>query len=474
MKHVRTRLLTMYIGLTVLMLGAAGFLATVELDQYFHQWLTDDLSTRTDLILTSLRRRPIDHQTLVELGWISAVRITLIDPTGTVLGDSEIPDDKLPSVENHIRRPEIQQAIKSGLGIDTRHSATIGVDYLYLAKQSGDDIMVGTGRVAIVRVSYPLTKLKAMTDDIRWDITLAGLAALVVVIGVSIFMSYRISRPMVAIARDAEKIRAGDLETRIEIRSHDEIGRVAEAVNAMVDQLKKDIAQLKRLEEVRTQFLGNVSHELRTPIFAVQGFLETLLDGALEDPSVNRDFLEKAHAHAMRLNSLLNDLIDISRIESGEMRMSFRYFHLKDFLTSAVDSFEPLASSRSVHLTVGETGSPGLHVLGDRERLMQVLTNLLSNAIKYNRPDGSVTVSVREEKEKVWIDVADTGFGILQEYQARIFERFYRVDKQRSREAGGTGLGLAIVKHIIEAHGGAVSVQSEYGKGSVFSFPIKK
>jgi two-component system, OmpR family, phosphate regulon sensor histidine kinase PhoR len=474
MKHLRTRLLLTYIGLTMLMLGALGTLASFELDSYFRQWLAGDLGTRADLILASLKQTPVHHEQLAALSRTSKLRITIIDSTGTVLGDSEIPDEKLSTVENHRLRPEIQQAFQQGSGTNTRHSATIGVDYQYVAKRVTDSAAVSGKRVEVIRVSIPLTELKTMTDEIRSKIFFAGVLALLLVIGVSMVVSYRISRPMVKIAESAEKIRAGNLETRIEIRSKDEIGLVAHAVNEMVDQLKQDITKLKKLEQVRSQFLGNVSHELRTPIFALQGFLETLIDGAIDDPTVNRDFLEKAHAHALRLNTLLNDLIEISSIESGEMKMSFRYFNIKEFLASTVEDFQPVAASQSVTIALAGAIDPALQVLGDKNRLTQVLSNLINNAIKYNTEGGSVTVSVRDEKNVVWIDIADTGYGIAEEHLTRIFERFYRVDKERSREAGGTGLGLAIVKHIVEAHGGEVTVTSTLGKGSTFSFPVKK
>ncbi len=474
MKHLRTRLLLTYIGLTVLVLVGLGTLATLELDSYFRQWLAADLGTRAELILASLKPSPANHAQLVALAHSAGVRVTFVDSTGVVVNDSEVPDDKLSTVENHHLRPEIQQALRQGSGTDTRHSATIGVDYLYVAKRIADSVAVAGKRVEIIRVSIPLTELKTMTDEIRSKIFFAGVLVLLLVVGVSTFVSYRISRPMVKIAESAEKIRAGNFDTRIEIHSKDEIGKVAYAVNEMVDQLKQDITKLKKLEQVRSQFLGNVSHELRTPIFALQGFLETLIDGAIDDPSVNRDFLEKAHVHALRLNTLLNDLIEISSIESGEMKMSFRYFNVKEFLKNAVEDFQPVAASQSVTLSLAENIDSALQVLGDRNRLMQVMSNLINNAIKYNMAGGSVMVSVRDEKNVVWIDVADTGYGIAEEHLTRIFERFYRVDKERSREAGGTGLGLAIVKHIVEAHGGQVTVTSTLGKGSTFSFPVKK
>lgn len=474
MNHLRTRLLLTYIGVTLLVLMGVGTLVTLELDSYFRQELAADLGTRAELILASINRLQPLHTQVISLARSSGVRITFIDSSGVVVNDSEIPDDKLSSVENHRMRPEIQQAAHQGSGTDTRHSATIGVDYLYVAKRIAVSSAMAGRHVEFIRVSFPLTELKAMTDEIRVKIIYAGVLVLLLVFGVSLIVSYRISRPMVKIAEYAEKIRTGNLDMQIDIHSRDEIGLVANAVNEMVDQLKQDIAKLKKLEQVRSQFLGNVSHELRTPIFALQGFLETLLDGAIDDPSVNHDFLEKAHAHAMRLNTLLNDLIEISSIESGEMKMSFRYFNLKEFLAEAVEDFQPIAETHAVSLTLAENIDASVQVLGDRNRLMQVMNNLINNAIKYNNEGGTVTVSAREEKTQMWIDVTDTGYGIAEEHLSRIFERFYRVDKERSREAGGTGLGLAIVKHIVEAHGGQVKVESTLGNGSMFSFPVKK
>jgi len=232
------------------------------------------------------------------------------------------------------------------------------------------------------------------------------------------------------------------------------------------------IQNLKRVEQIRTEFLGNVSHELRTPIFAMQGFLETLLNGALEDKNVNRVFVEKAYKHSQNLNNLLNDLIDISMIESGKMRMSFRYFGLKEFLLSIYQENLKLANQKNLELHLKEP-LLDVTVYGDQNRLHQVMNNLLQNAIKYT-DKGKVEVEVINSGNKVEIIVSDSGIGIPEEDINRIFERFYRVDKNRSRAAGGTGLGLAIVKHIIEAHGDKVQVVSQAGIGSKFSFCLRK
>lgn len=261
-----------------------------------------------------------------------------------------------------------------------------------------------------------------------------------------------------------------DLPGEINLSKH--LDSLQEEIRQMFEKTKSDIEYLKKLERMRTEFLANVSHELRTPIFAIQGYIETLLGGAVNDDNVNKNFLEKAQRHTLNLNNLLNDLIDISKIESGEMRMSFRYFNINEYLESIVQEFQPMAEEKKISL-VYHNVKDNVQLLGDKQRLRQAFINLLTNAIKYTE-EGSVEVLVEDEPKHCRIIVRDTGIGIPAEDLNRIFERFYRVDKARSRAVGGTGLGLAIVKHIVEAHGSKVEVNSEPGKGSEFSFRLKK
>jgi two-component system, OmpR family, phosphate regulon sensor histidine kinase PhoR len=480
MKHLRTKLLVVYISLTVLVLLTAGILGSSRLNSYFRGWIGRDLDTRARLVLSSLEADTSTtkaglHTRICSLAEASGTRITLIAADGEVLGDSDVPIDRLSSVENHGSRPEIQQAARFGRGTDIRHSATVGMDFLYVAIRLDPAVIASLPlKPAYLRMSLRLDELDKVANEVRFNIVLTSLIGLILVTIVSIMVSRRIVKPITAIAESVATVRAGNLQTRVDVNTKDEIGLVATAVNEMIDRLNEHIAQLKKLEQVRSEFLGNVSHELRTPLFALQGFIETLLDGAIEDPSVNRDFLEKAHAHTMRLNTLLKDLIDISRIESGEMRMSFRYFSLAEILKSVVDGMHPVAEARSITLRLEPEALLPRQVMGDKDRLVQALTNLVENAIKYTTSGGTVTVTVRDSEDRVWVDVVDTGVGMSAEHLPRIFERFYRVDKERSREAGGTGLGLAIVKHIVEAHGGKVEVKSQPGKGSTFSFSVKK
>jgi len=305
------------------------------------------------------------------------------------------------------------------------------------------------------------------------SVTLAGLFILAVAAVLAFAAGQSVVRRTNEMAKIATEIRKGSLDRQIPVSSKDEIGALAESLNSMVTKLREDITRLKKLERVRSEFLGNVSHELRTPIFAMQGMLETLAQGALEDHDVSRDFVERALANTRRLNTLLGDLIEISRIESGEMKMSFRYFDLADFLRTTIAELLPAARQKNIELTIAGADVE-VQGFGDKERLKQVMVNLIDNATKYTAAGGSIVVTCREEPNNVRITVKDSGVGIAAEHLPRIFERFYRVDRERSREAGGTGLGLAIVKHIVEAHGSKVEIESEVGKGTTFSFSLRR
>jgi len=269
-----------------------------------------------------------------------------------------------------------------------------------------------------------------------------------------------------------KKIRLDQYSDPNQIVLSENLRTIEDEIKEMFNRTQSDIQNLKKLEQIRTEFLGNVSHELRTPIFSIQGYLETLLDGALEDPKVNRSFLKKANNHTLNLNNLLNELIDISMIESGQMKMSFRFFNIHEFLKSLESEFRIEAENKNLVFSI-HSPNPKLDLFGDKSRLKQVMVNLLTNAIKYSE-NGSVEIGVIEEGSFGKVYVKDTGLGIPEADLSRIFERFYRVDRDRSREMGGTGLGLAIVKHIIEAHQSKIEVKSKIGLGSEFVFKLKK
>lgn len=240
--------------------------------------------------------------------------------------------------------------------------------------------------------------------------------------------------------------------------------------------VEREIQRLNRIENYRKEFIGDISHELKTPIFAIQGFIETLLNGALEDKEVNRSFLKKAMRNVSRLIYLTKDLMEISKLETGELKSEKEEFYLYETVFDVIESLNHKAGKDHVRLVLVEFDK-NLRVKADKNQIKQILINLVENGIKYNVAGGKVEVSVEDYDKmpgKVQLSVLDTGMGIDEADLPRVTERFFRVDKSRSRERGGTGLGLAIVKHIIEAHGEQLFYKSAVNKGSVFSFTLRK
>ena len=482
MTSVRTKITFTYFLISVLIISILGILFSFEIERYYFERLLGNLHTETKVLSAILHegsggavQRGEREKEMNAIALASLMRITLIDSSGAVLFDSSVPDSLLHTLENHGQRPEILEARRSGTGSNVRTSRTIAHDLVYVARQI--DIIEGPPAVfpnlQFIRVSLELTDVNRIMYEIRFKIVLAAIAVLILVIIASQVIARRLSNPIVEIGNMVKEIKAGNLDQKLPVRSQDEIGRLAALINEMTDRLKSDIEQMKKLERVRTEFLGNVSHELRTPIFSLKGFLETLIDGAIDDKSVNRSFVEKAYHHANRLDGLLTDLIEISRIESGEMKMSFRYFDVTSWLKQLTSDFADIAAKKQQKV-VSEVPDREILVLGDKDRLKQAVGNIIDNAIKYSSEGATTVVRLEETEGKVSLSVADMGPGIEPEHLPRIFERFYRVDKARSREVGGTGLGLAIVKHIVEAHGSKIVVTSEVGKGTSFSFELKK
>ena len=301
----------------------------------------------------------------------------------------------------------------------------------------------------------------------------------VVILIASILLSYIllllfVYRPLQRIRRTVHSADDSDPFRRASVTSSDEFQQLSDALNQWTDTFRKDMREREKLERIRSEFLSNVSHELRTPLFTVQGLIETLLHGAVDDKKVNRDFLKKALHHTERLNSLLEELIDISRIESGEMKLRLRFFDIAAVIRTVVEELQTYAEQRSITLTSTMEEERSVEAFGDKERLQRVLVNLIENGIKYSEKGDTVTVSLKEGNSVHSIAVTDTGIGIAPQHLPRIFERFYRVDKDRSRDVGGSGLGLAIVKHIVEAHKQTITVESEVGIGTTFTFTVSR
>lgn len=254
------------------------------------------------------------------------------------------------------------------------------------------------------------------------------------------------------------------------------VENIGEELTAWADTNDKEIARLKEAEQFRKQYLGNVAHELKTPIFNIQGYISTLLDGGLEDELINRKYLERAEKSIDRLINIVNDLDTISKLENSMNKLNLEKFDIVALAKEIAEQAEIEADRKHIRITVkGSENLPSpFWVQADKHYIGQVFVNLIINSIRYGKEGGQTRVHFRDMLDKILIEVEDNGLGIGKEDLPRVFERFYRTDKGRSREQGGTGLGLAIVKHIIEAHGERISVRSEPGVGSTFSFTLKK
>lgn len=236
----------------------------------------------------------------------------------------------------------------------------------------------------------------------------------------------------------------------------------------------KEMEKLRGDENYRTEFLGNVYHELKTPIFNMQGYILTLLEGGLEDETINRVYLERAEKNINRMISIVEDLESISGLESGSLNLTVEAFSIKKLIDDVSEANELRAYRQNIKLESGKLKDNDCQVSGDRKRIYQVINNLVVNSINYGSKGGKTVISVSRRGDKVLVEIKDNGIGISKEDIPRIFERFYRVDKSRSRDSGGTGLGLAIVKHILEAHEQSISIKSVEGKGTTFRFSLNR
>ncbi len=261
-------------------------------------------------------------------------------------------------------------------------------------------------------------------------------------------------------------------EMNADFANRDIIEGMGDELAQWAEKKSEEIVHLKAMENYRKEFMGNVSHELKTPLFTLQGYVLTLLDGGIHDEAINVRYLEKIEKNIDRLIAIVKDLEEISKLEINVMNLNREQFDIVAMAHEIADSMALYAQEAGITLKV--TSDKEIDVFADKVRIEQVLINLISNSIKYGVRGGTTKISFIDMFDKVMIEVEDNGIGISRENLPRVFERFFRVDKSRSRENGGTGLGLSIVKHIVEAHGAQVNVRSELGKGSTFSFTLNK
>lgn len=415
----------------------------------------------------------LDQLRVHALAESAGARLTVVARDGRVLADSEADPGKM---ENHRRRPELRSELMDAFagreGSSLRLSPTLGVKFLYVA------IPVPEGAL---RLAVPVTEIDRQVDAIRRKVLQSTALAFLPAVLVAAFFARRISRKFSGVIAYAAELANGNFQARLRGVDRGEFGLLGRKLNETgaklertVEQLQSEHVELEKLERVRKDFVINVSHELRTPLASIQGYTETLIDGALEDRANNMRFLGIIRHNAERLALLTADLLTLSRIELNRQDFNFAAYRLNELVSDVLDMMRPMADKKHIQL-IQEPAPEDAEVFCDSEALNQILGNLLDNAVKYTPERGSITVGtlpIREKAGPIELFVRDTGVGIPPEDQSRLFERFYRVDKARSRELGGTGLGLAIVKHLVRAHGGEIRVESELHRGSTFYFTV--
>lgn len=576
-------------GLLCVVLAVAAFMGEGKLRKLLDEDLrerriivSDLLSQPATDVLAGRADRTVFAERLRVLGGLEGLRLTLIQPDGSVMADSEAQGP----LANHAERPEILDALTRGSGEAQRTSTTTGKLTNYRAQRLEENGKL----LGCLRVATESERVEPMVASIRSGIAWFGVAALLIGLVCVAFIARWLANPMKRIEREAAALAAGNLDGRIHDDGPLEVRRLAETLNAMSRELRtrlesqrrarteietilasmaegvvavddkervllmnraasellglpaplesgaqlwesirfpelerslraalagggawhgdatsprqdgrmlsvsvapvaassrtsaalhgavalmSDVTAIRRLEQVRIDFVANVSHELRTPLAAVIGALETLDDPEQGD-EVRVRFLDIAHRNAARLQAIVSDLLDLSSIEAEGDRMAVEPVRIDAPLRTAASALSGAAEAKGVKLDLPPLLSAPVLVNGNNQRLEQVFTNLLENAIKYTPSGGRVSAHLRPSAREVSIDVQDTGVGIPKVHLPRVFERFYRVDRSRSRDMGGTGLGLAIVKHVLRAHGGQVSVKSEEGRGTTFTVTLPR
>ena len=459
------KLLLAGVGVLVVALAAVDFLTARVTEKFYVNNLTQDLAEKGRMLV--LLHPEMSKDSAAELARAAGVRVTWIGASGQVLADSDA-DPKV--MDNHGTRPEVLEALKGAMGSATRRSATLGIDTLYVAVPSSS---------GVVRLSVPLARIQQQVNEIRKQVFQAAALAFLPSIFLAAIVSRQVSTRLANIIGFAGKLAKGDFTARLDRTGGGELGQLGRKLNdtgqnleRMVKEMDREHIELEKLERVRKDFVINVSHELRTPLASIQGYTETLLDGAVHEPGLNVRFLGIIRQNAERLARLTGDLLTLSRIELGRHKFQFASYYVNRLIEDSVESVRLLAEKRSIALHL-ELGPAESDVFCDSEAVHQILGNLLDNAIKYTPEHGEVFAGASAPKDgmvRMW--VRDSGSGIPADDLPRLFERFYRVDKARSRELGGTGLGLAIVKHLVRAQGGEVTVESAVNKGSTFFFTL--
>lgn len=377
-------------------------------------------------------------------------RITWVGPDGSVLFDNEA---DAATMQNHLEREEIKQALEEGFGEATRHSFTLADQQYYAAKRLPDGSVL---RMSIAQMSV-------------WSLLFGFAQPICFIILAALILSYVLaSRSAKKIVKPINEIELDHPDQYYGKEDYKEIEPLLRHISAQQMQLKQDQQEIEKAAIIRQEFSANVSHELKTPLHAISGYAELLENGLVKEEDI-KPFAAKIHNESLRMTRLIEDIIDLTKLDNGGTEMKWEICDFFRITENAVDSLEAAASEMNVSIITSGENAPMTAI---PQMLYSIAYNLCDNAIKYNHNGGSVSVSVTQNEQDTVLTVKDTGIGIPEEDQKRVFERFYRVDKSRSREVGGTGLGLSIVKHAVMIHGGKITLNSVVGEGTEFIVTI--
>ena len=474
---MRWRLLLLY----MLVIGVAFYVVAASLVNLVGDYMLDQRASDEQAVSEQLAITMADalydqdgqalYDAAAEASRKYGGRVLVLDTYGTVQADAY-------SLLNgtQLKHPEVQSVLGGKSQAHGLYKETIpGGNWLLSALGLADDasvyglyasaIVKDGGTIGVLLYSVSEQELYSRLMYIQRQMLYWLLGVAIATILTVLFMSRIVTRPIKALSEGIEHMSVGDFSHRVIIRGHSEYAQLAAAFNMMSEKLEN-------LDRSRSQFVSNASHELKTPLATMKILIESLIYQDAFDPAMTREFLTDIDKEIDRLNSVIGDLLTLVNMDSGEMRLRLSDIELDEMLAETVKRLTPLANNRDINLTLEANAAPVVE--GDSSKMQQVFYNIIDNAIKYTPAGGKVRVELSENAKSAVIKVSDTGIGIPQSEIAHIFDRFYRVDKARSRETGGTGLGLSIVSQIVQLHGGQVSVQSVEDKGSVFTVTLPK
>lgn len=384
-------------------------------------------------------------------------RFTIVKKDGTVEVDTEV--SNAAAMENHMEREEVKEALQYGSGHSIRKSETLGIQMLYVARMSSNGEY-------IFRLASPYSGMQEYLIMLLPAVLLSFAIAFFASSMEAERFSQSITRPLQDISREMMKVDGDYADLHFDRCPYQEINVIADTTTKMSRNVKEYLERLEQEKQIRQEFFSNASHELKTPITSIRGYVELLESGMSLNEETTQDFMKRIKKEAMRMASLVDDILMISRLESRGAKTDIIKIQAAELLEETIASLTTQAAERNVFI---HKRLNSFTIRADLRQMTELCMNLIGNAVKYNNPGGEVWVEVRRENTDMVLIVKDSGVGIPSESLNRIFERFYRVDKGRSRKQGGTGLGLAIVKHVVNFYHGTVRVESEIGKGSTFT-----